>query len=349
MTAATLLSFEEALEKFDPALGLEVHVELNTGLEDVLRLPDRIRRRAEHAGLPDLPGPARRDARGQPGGGRGGDPDRAGPQLRDRRVVPVRAEELLLPGHAEELPDLPVRRADRLRGLDRRRGGGGGPPDRDRARPHGGGHRQVPPRRRRHRSDPRRGPLARRLQPRRHPADRDRHQADHRHRGEGAAGGPGVRPAAARADPRARGQRGPDGPGQPACRRQPVAGPHRQRRPRHPHRDQERQLLPLRRAGGPLRGAAARRRARRRRVDHPGDASLARGHRRHDQRSREVRRRGLPLLPRTRPRARRSLAGVGRAAAGRRSRRRPRRSGPGCRPSGASPTSRCATPSAPAR
>ncbi len=30
MTVATLLSFEEALEKFDPALGLEVHVELNT-------------------------------------------------------------------------------------------------------------------------------------------------------------------------------------------------------------------------------------------------------------------------------------------------------------------------------
>ncbi len=30
MSAATLLSFEEALEKFDPALGLEVHVELNT-------------------------------------------------------------------------------------------------------------------------------------------------------------------------------------------------------------------------------------------------------------------------------------------------------------------------------
>jgi aspartyl-tRNA(Asn)/glutamyl-tRNA(Gln) amidotransferase subunit B len=30
MSAATLLSFEEALEKFEPALGLEVHVELNT-------------------------------------------------------------------------------------------------------------------------------------------------------------------------------------------------------------------------------------------------------------------------------------------------------------------------------
>jgi aspartyl-tRNA(Asn)/glutamyl-tRNA(Gln) amidotransferase subunit B len=30
MTAATLLSYEEALERFDPVLGLEVHVELNT-------------------------------------------------------------------------------------------------------------------------------------------------------------------------------------------------------------------------------------------------------------------------------------------------------------------------------
>ena len=50
---------------FDPALGLEVHVELNTELEDVLRLPDRVRRRAEHPGLPDLPRPARRDAGGQ--------------------------------------------------------------------------------------------------------------------------------------------------------------------------------------------------------------------------------------------------------------------------------------------
>ncbi len=66
-----------------------------------------------------LPG---RDAGGQRQGRRVGDPDRAGAQLRDRRVVPVRAEELLLPGHAEELPDLAVRRADRVRRLDRGRG-----------------------------------------------------------------------------------------------------------------------------------------------------------------------------------------------------------------------------------
>ena len=30
MTTDLLLSFEETLEKFDPAMGLEVHVELNT-------------------------------------------------------------------------------------------------------------------------------------------------------------------------------------------------------------------------------------------------------------------------------------------------------------------------------
>ena len=51
-------------------------------------------------------------------GGRGRGADRARAELRDRRVVPLRAEELLLPGHAEELPDLAVRRADRLRRLD---------------------------------------------------------------------------------------------------------------------------------------------------------------------------------------------------------------------------------------
>ena len=92
--------------------------------QDVLRLRDRVRRRAEQPGLPGLPRPARRAARGQRQGGRVGDPDRAGAQLRDRDVVPVRPEELLLPGHAEELPDLAVRRADRLRRLPRRRARG---------------------------------------------------------------------------------------------------------------------------------------------------------------------------------------------------------------------------------
>ena len=151
-------------------------------LEDVLRLPDGVRCRAQHPGLPDLPRPAGRDAGRQRQGRRVGDPDRAGAQLRDRRVVSLRAEELLLPRHAEELPDLAVRRADRVRGLDRGGGRRHDVPHRHRARPHGGGHRQVAARGRRDRPDPRRRLLAGRLQPCRHPADRDRHQADHRDR-----------------------------------------------------------------------------------------------------------------------------------------------------------------------
>ncbi len=79
--------------------------------EDVLRLPGALRRRSERVRLPGLPRPARLAAGGQPGGHRVRDQDRAGAELLDRVLVPVRPEELLLPGHAEELPDLPVRRA----------------------------------------------------------------------------------------------------------------------------------------------------------------------------------------------------------------------------------------------
>ena len=127
-------------------------------------------------------GPARRAAGGQRGGDRGDDPDRAGAELLDRRLVPVRPEELLLPGHAEELPDQPVRRAAVHRRLPGRRGRRRDRPGRDRAGAPGGGHRQDPARRRRDRPHPRRRPLAGRLQPGRHPAGRDRHQAGPRHR-----------------------------------------------------------------------------------------------------------------------------------------------------------------------
>ena len=178
-------------------------------------------------------------------------------------VVPVRPEELLLPGHAEELPDQPVRRADRLRGLPRRRARRRHDlPGRDRARPHGGGHRQVAARRRRHRSHPRRRPLARRLQPGRHPAHRDRHQAADRCGGAGARGRQGLRRRAARPAAGARRLRREDGAGLAALRRQRLAAPRGRRgdqrragrrAARHPHRDQERQLAAQRRAGGPLR------------------------------------------------------------------------------------------------
>ena len=61
----------------------------------------------------------------------------------------------------------------------------------------------------------------------------------------------------------------------------------------------------------PATRSAARRRSSRRRLDPAGDPALARGHRRHHLGPREVRRRGLPLLPRARPRARRADAASG--------------------------------------
>ncbi len=176
----SILDFDEAIAVLRPGPRARGPRRAEHGDEDVLRLPDRVRRSAQHPGLPDLSRSARGDAGGQRQGGRVGDPDGPCSQLRDRRVVPLRPEELLLPGHAEELPDLAVRRADRLRRLDGRRGRRRDLPCRDRARPHGGGHRQVAARRRQYRPDPRRRPLPGRLQPRRHPADRDRHQADPR-------------------------------------------------------------------------------------------------------------------------------------------------------------------------
>ena len=103
-------------------------------LQDVLWLLHDVRRGAEHPGMSDMPRATGVAAGGERGRRRVGDPDRPGSQLLDCRLVPVRPEELLLSGYAEELSDLPVRRAHRPRRMDR-----GGPrrrhlPDRYRAR-----------------------------------------------------------------------------------------------------------------------------------------------------------------------------------------------------------------------
>ena len=105
-----------------------------------------------------------------------------------REAVGVRPEELLLPGHAEGLPGLPVRPADQRATACLELPVG--PAGRHRAGPHRGGHRQAHPRRRR-RAHPRRRPLPRRLQPRRRAAGGDRVRARHAHR----RAGPGVRRA----------------------------------------------------------------------------------------------------------------------------------------------------------
>ncbi len=147
-------------------MGMEVHVELHTATKMFCRCPTEFGAEPNTQVCPVCLGLPGRVAGGEPGGRRVGDPDRPGAELLDHPVGPVRAQELLLPGSAEELPDLAVRRAHRHRRLPRR-----GARRRQhvarrhRARAHGGGHRQVAARGRRHRPDPRCEPLAARLQP----------------------------------------------------------------------------------------------------------------------------------------------------------------------------------------
>ena len=223
---STLVDYDDAVARYDTVIGIEVHVELGTVTKMFDGAPAGFGEEPNTSVTPvslGLPGLA---AGGQRQGRRVRDPHRAGAELLDRGDVPVRPEELLLPGRAQELPDVAVRRAHRVRGLPRRRAGRRQHlPRRDRARAHGGGRRQEHPRRRLRRADPRRRVLARRLQPRGHPAGGDRHQADHRRRRPGARGGPRVRADAAGPVPGAGGLRGPHGARQRARRRQRLDPP----------------------------------------------------------------------------------------------------------------------------
>ncbi len=133
--------------------------------------------------------------------------------LRRARAFGVLAQELLLSRHAEELPDVAVRRADHDRRLARHRRRA----RRHHARAPRGGHRQVAARRCR-RPHPRRRLLARRLQPRRRAAARDRVRARHPFGRAGEA----LRRGAARHAARGRRLRREDGRGLAAHRRERV-------------------------------------------------------------------------------------------------------------------------------
>ena len=91
----------------EPVIGLEVHCELRTNTKLFCGCRERIRRRAEHERLPGVPRSARIAARAQRRRRRARHAYRARPALRGP-ALDLPPEELLLPGHAEGLPDQPV-------------------------------------------------------------------------------------------------------------------------------------------------------------------------------------------------------------------------------------------------
>ena len=258
---------------------------------------------AQHAGRPRRHGSSRVAARRQRAGGALLDLAGSRARLPDRPVEPLRAQELLLPRPRQELPDQPVRRADRVRGPGRGRARRRHPVrDPDRTRAHGRGCRQAHPHGWCDRSHPGRGVLARRLQPCRRSARRNRHEADLRRRAPRARARRRVRAGDPRHRHRPRHLGGAHGARQPPLRRErvdsPACGGRRTRcAARHAHRDEERQLDAFGRARRALRDPAAGRDPRRRRHDHARDPALARRHRAHLARSSQVGCRRLPLLP----------------------------------------------------
>ena len=129
---------------WETVIGLEVHTELATTTKLFCGCPNRFGDEPNTNVCPvclGLPGslPVLNEA-----GGRAGRAARPGARVR-RAAVGLRPEELLLPRHAEGLPDQPVRPADQRRRRARAAVGSAG---RHRAGPPRGGHRQVHPRRR---------------------------------------------------------------------------------------------------------------------------------------------------------------------------------------------------------
>ena len=109
-----LVSYPDAVGRYDPVIGLETHVELGTVTKMFCGCPARFG--GEQAPTPWSARSAWNTAPGSlPVTNRMAIEYTIkiglAQELHDRRPGQVRAEELLLPGHAEGLPDLAVRRA----------------------------------------------------------------------------------------------------------------------------------------------------------------------------------------------------------------------------------------------
>ena len=201
---------------YEPVIGLEIHVQLSTATKMFCGCRAVVRRPAQHAHLPGVPGPAGRAAGDQRARRGLRAADRAGAGLRAGAALDLPPQELLLSRPAQGLPDLPVRRAP----VPRRAAGRRAHPP----RPPGGGRGQAGARRRQ-RAHRRLRAQRGRLQPRRHPAGGDRHRA----RPALPRAGARVADPAAHHHAPARGQRREHGGGLAALRRQRVAAPRRQR------------------------------------------------------------------------------------------------------------------------
>ena len=304
--------------------------------EDVLPLRARIRRRREHENLPRVPRAPGRAAGSERACDRAHDQARPRARLRDLEPRDLRAQELLLSRPAEGLPDQPVRgpalRPGHVRHPDRRRRGNG----RHRARASRGGRGEDGARGRRDRPERRRRLLARRLQPRRDAADRDRERAGPP---LGRRGRPLPAPAAAD-DRRARRLRRGDGEGHAARGRERLGAKAWGGGLPAPLGAQEHELVhvhpPRHRGGGPR----ADRGVRARRGDRAVDVRLRPGHRPPDRAPLEGGGGRLPLLPGARSRADRAARGARRPAA-RRDRRAARGADPpSCRSRSASTSPR---------
>ena len=86
-----LMDYDEAARRFDPVLGIEVHVELGTKTKMFDAAPNAFGGDPEHLRDPRVAGSARLPAGRQPQGRRVRDQDRPGPELRDCGVLPFRA------------------------------------------------------------------------------------------------------------------------------------------------------------------------------------------------------------------------------------------------------------------